>query len=208
MTAQGETDPEAQALTADDRIATLVEILQSPPRLTGNLSNLLGEHPEFEQLLGGERVSPVVLTLIGKLIERSNVEREASIRTLQVYKDQTARLEIDVSEARAELIRQVDAARTEREHIMANFIDRVDELSAKISTSAGRYTAQLAEKETLLKEAEKRAEVLAEHVADAQSVISEMRTSRSWRLTAPLRLLSRVLSRSHGWTVVEPDNHK
>jgi hypothetical protein len=45
---------------------------------------------------------------------------------------------------------QLEAARLEREHLVAEFLDRVDELSAKVSTTASRYRAELADTNALL----------------------------------------------------------
>jgi hypothetical protein len=142
--------------------------------------------------------------IIGRLIEHQNAERDAFLSAVRVYQEETSRLTHDVTQVRAELARQIDAARLEREHLLAEFLDRLDQLSAKISTSAARYTAQLAEKEILLRDAEKRAEVYAGHAANAQSVIADMRRSSSWRLTAPIRLLSRVLASRTPTTASKP----
>ena len=83
----------------------------------------------------------------------------------------------------------------EREHLVMEFLDRVDQLSAKISTSAARYEAQLAQKDSLLEAQERRVEAYAGQAAVAQSVIDDIRTSTSWRVTAPVRLVSRLLAR-------------
>ena len=53
---------------------------------------------------------------------------------------------------------------------MKEFLDRVDLLSAKISTSAARYAGELAEKDALLEAQERRAEVYAGHAVNAQSM--------------------------------------
>ena len=78
---------------------------------------------------------------------------------------------------------------------MREFLDRVDQLSSKISTSAARYSGELAEKDALLEALERRAEEYAGHAANAQSIIDDMHRSTSWRVTAPVRLLSRMLAR-------------
>jgi hypothetical protein len=174
---------------------SIVDLLPDRPEGVGSLSHLLGEHAELEELLASEPVSPMARAIIGRLIEQESAEREAFLSALRVYKEETARLTLDVSQARADLSRQIEIARAEREHLIGEFLDRVDQLSAKISTSAARYTAQLDEKDVLLKDAERRAEVYAGHAADAQSVIADIQKSSSWRLTAPIRLVSRLLAR-------------
>jgi hypothetical protein len=178
-----------------DQAVSIVDLLPDRPEVIGSLSQLLGEHAELEQLLASEPVSPMARAIIGRLIEQQSVEREAFLSALRVYKEETTRLAVDVSQARAELSQQMELARAEREHLIGEFLDRVDQLSAKISTSAARYTAQLDEKDVLLKDAEKRAEVYAGHAADAQSIIADMQKSSSWKLTAPIRLMSRLLAR-------------
>ena len=85
--------------------------------------------------------SEAVQALIGRVIEQQHAEREAFLSALRVYKEETAYLTREVSAARGELARQIEAARREREHLVTEFLDRVDELSSKISTTAGRYSA-------------------------------------------------------------------
>jgi vacuolar-type H+-ATPase subunit H len=178
-----------------DQAVSIVDLLPDRAEAIGSLSQLLGEHAELEQLLASEPVSPMARAIIGRLIEQQSAEREAFLSALRVYKEETARLALDVSQARAELSQQIEIARAERDHLIGEFLDRVDQLSAKISTSAARYSAQLDEKDVLLEDAEKRVEVYAGHAANAQSVIADMRKSSSWRLTAPIRLMSRLLAR-------------
>ena len=110
----------------------------------------------------------------------------------------------EVVESRRELSNQIEAARQEREHLVKEFLDRVDHLSSKISTSAARYEAELAEKDVLIEDEERKAEAYAGHAADAQSIIEDIRHSTSWRLTAPVRLLSAMLAKRA--TPVQPEN--
>ena len=84
---------------------------------------------------------------------------------------------------------------------MKEFLDRLDVLSAKISTSAARYSAQLEEKDRLLEQHEQRVLAYAGIAAAAQSVIDDVHRSSSWRVTAPLRLMSRMMGRRRS----EPD---
>jgi hypothetical protein len=189
-----------------DHAVSIVDLLPDRTDALGNLAQLLGEHAELEQLLASEPVSPLARAIIGRLIEQQTAEREAFLSALRVYKEETARLALDVSQARAEVFQQVELARAERAQLIGEFLDRVDQLSAKISTSAARYSAQLDEKDILLRDAERRAEIYAGNAANAQSVVADMRRSSSWRLTAPIRLLSRMLARGAATKSTQPDD--
>jgi hypothetical protein len=205
MSVVGEEHAAAPAPEPADRAVSIVDRLPDRPDALGNLAQLLGEHAELEQLLASEPVSPLARAIIARLIEQQTAEREAFLSALRVYKDETARLALDVSQARAELSEQVELARAERAHLIGEFLDRVDQLSAKISTSAARYSAQLDEKDILLRDAEKRAEIYAGNAANAQGIIADMRRSSSWRLTAPIRLVSRMLARGAAAKTARPD---
>jgi hypothetical protein len=189
-----------------EQAVSIVDLLPDRPEAVGSLSHLLGEHAELEELLASEPVSPMARAIIGRLIEQQSAEREAFLSALRVYKEETARLALDVSQARADLSQQMEIARAEREHLIGEFLDRLDQLSAKISTSAARYSAQLDEKDILLKDAERRVEVYAGHAADAQMVIADIKRSSSWRLTAPIRLMSRLLAREGALKPARPDD--
>lgn len=179
-----------------DGAVPTVELLQNVPSAVGRLLTLFGEPVETYEHSGDESVSPLaVRAIVANLIERQHTEREAFLSALRAYKDLTARLTIDVAEARSELAAQVEFARVEREHLVSEFLDRVDVLSAKISTSASRYAAQLVEKDRQLEEQEQRLLAHAGQAATAQSIIDDILTSSSWRFTAPIRLMSRVVSR-------------
>ena len=79
---------------------------------------------------------------------------------------------------------------------MGEFLDRIDHLSSKISTSAARYEAQLAEKDVLLQDGERRVEAYAGTGGRrAEQPSTDIRHSTSWRVTAPVRLLSRMLAK-------------
>jgi hypothetical protein len=71
----------------------------------------------------------------------------------------------------------------------------VDELSAKVSTTASRARADLADAQALLEAEGRKAEAYAGQAAIAQSVVDDIRSSTSWRITAPVRVLSRFLAR-------------
>ncbi len=173
-----------------------VELLRNVPSAVGGLMDIFSESVEAFEQPGGESVSPVALrAIVARLIERQDADREALLSALRAYKDLTTRLTIDVSDARSELAAQAESARLEREHLVREFLDRLDVLSAKISTSAARFAAELEEKDRLLQAQEQRVLAYAGQAATAQSVIDDLRQSSSWRVTAPLRLMSRIVGR-------------
>jgi hypothetical protein len=179
-----------------DGAVPTVEVLRNVPSAVGGLLDIFSESVEALEQPGGESVSPVALrAIVARLIERQDADREALLSALRAYKDLTTRLTIDVSEARSELASQAESARLEREHLVKEFLDRLDVLSAKISTSAARFAAQLEEKDRLLEEQEQRVLAYAGRAVTAQSVIDDIRRSSSWRITAPLRLVSRIAGR-------------
>jgi hypothetical protein len=146
--------------------------------------------------LGRESELPgAIVAFIGRMIEQQQAERETFLAALRVYKEETARLTLEVSEARAELGKQIEASRAEREHLIGEFLDRVDQLSAKVSTSTARFNAKLDEKDAIIQDKDHRVEAYAGIAANAQNVIEDMRRSTSWRLTIPVRVASRLLAR-------------
>lgn len=154
---------------------------------------------EVEDLLriefGGESDLPgAVVSFIGRIVEQQQAERETFLAALRVYKEETTRLTLEVSQARGELTQQLRLAREEREHLVTEFLDRVDQLSAKISTTASKYEGELEEKDARIEDQERRVEAYAGLAADAQSELAAMRRSSSWRATAPIRLFSRMMA--------------
>jgi hypothetical protein len=174
----------------------IVDMLRKAPFAVGAFLTMFGEQVELHELLAREpEPSEAVRALIGRIIDQQFAERDAFISALRVYEDETARVSNELVEVRSELTRQIEAARREREHLVAEFLDRVDELAAKVSTTASRYSAELADTNALLEAEGRKAEAYAGKAAIAQSVIDDMRGSTSWRITGPVRLLSRVLAR-------------
>ena len=174
--------------------APTVDLFRAVPSAVGGLMDIFSESVEaFEP--GGEVSPAAARAIVARLIERQDADREALLSALRAYQDLTARLTIDVNDTRNELAAQVESARLEREHLVREFLDRLDVLSAKISTSAARFTAELEEKDRLLQAEEQRVLAFAGQAATAQSVIEDLRNSSSWRLTAPLRLMSRLAAR-------------
>ena len=144
---------------------------------------------------GGQSDLPgAVVSFIGRIVEQQQAERETFLAALRVYKEETTRLSLEVSQARAELSRQLDLSRAEREHLVSEFLDRVDQLSAKVSTTASKYEGELEEKDAKIEDQERRVEAYAALAADAQSELGALRSSSSWRATAPLRLFSRLMA--------------
>jgi hypothetical protein len=174
----------------------VVDMLRRAPSGVGALVALLGEQAELQDLLTVDpEPSEAVRAVIGRVIDRQPAERETLLAAVQAYQDEADRLQGELQAARSELAQQRDAAREEREHLVAEFLDRVDELAAKVSTTAARYSAELADTNALLEAEGRKAETYAGQAAVAQSVLEDMRSSTSWRITAPVRVLSRLLAR-------------
>ncbi len=155
-----------------------------------------------EALDGGAAGSPVASVasvetgVASALNERRQAERAAFLAALRMYEQLTTHLTEDLTAARSDLAAQREGARLEREASTKAFDDRLDVLSAKISTSAAKYSAELAEKDRTIEDVEKKMLAYAGLAADAQSVIDDIHRSSSWRVTAPVRLLSRLMGRA------------
>ena len=191
--------PSTEALVAQAPVAgaaSTVELLRNLPSATGDLLDIvIGSIEPFDDL-HDESMSPLAFrAMAARWIERQQAEREALLSALRAYQDLTTRLSLETSDARSQLAAQIESARLEREHLVAEFLDRLDVLSAKISTSAARFEAQLDERDRLVEEHEQRMLAYAGQAATTQSVVDDMRRSSSWRLTAPLRLMSRIAAR-------------
>jgi hypothetical protein len=185
--------------------APVVDMLRNAPFAVGAFLALFGEQIELQHLLHSEpEPSQAVRALIGQVIDQQHAERETFLSALRVYKEETARLTAEVVEARRELSLQIEVARREREHLVAEFLDRVDHLASKVSTSASRYESELALKDVLIEDRERRVEIYAGQAADTQSEIDDIHHSTSWRITAPVRLLSRMLAKRAA--VAQPEN--
>jgi len=189
-----------------DGVTPIVDILRRAPFAVGAFLALSGEQIELHHLLQDEpEPSPAARALIGRVIDQHHVERDAFLSVLRVYKEETVRLTNEVAQTRSELSGQIEAARLEREQLVGEFLNRVDHLASKLSTSSSRYEAELAKKDVLIADAKQRVEVYAGLAADAQSVVDDIRRSSSWRATAPVRLLSRMLARRAVSTPVQPE---
>jgi hypothetical protein len=178
---------------------------ESVPPAVGSLLAVFREPVDSYEQLGDEAISPqAVRAIVTEIVTRQRTEREVFVSALGAYKDLTERLAVEVADARCELTAQAESAQLERAQLLKEFLDRLDVLTAKISTSAARYEAELAEKDVLLEDQERRTEIYAGHAINAQSMLADMQSSTSWRVTAPVRLLSRMLARRA--TPVPPEN--
>jgi hypothetical protein len=179
----------------DETGTPVIDALRQGPSAIGAFLTLFGQQRELQRLLRDLPDSPAAQALLGRVMEQHLGEREAFLSTLEVYREETARLSGELAEAHHELAKQVEASRAEREQLVHQFLDRVDELSSKISTSAARFEERLSEKDEVIEDQERRVEAYAGLAADAQGVINDMRRSTSWRMTAPVRLLSRMMAK-------------
>jgi hypothetical protein len=184
------------AQTPEGDATPVVDALRKAPFVVGAFLAVLGEEMELHHLRTDEpEPSEAVRALIGRVIDQQHAERHAFLTALRAYKDEAARLSEELGAARRELGQELEAARFEREHLVAEFLDRVDELSAKVSTTASRARAELADVQVLLEAEGRKAEAYAGQAAIAQSVVDDIRSSTSWRITAPVRIISRLLAR-------------
>ena len=171
----------------------LVEFLHNAPAAFRGLFALLAERSEFRHLLGPEAASPsAIRALIDSLNESRHIERETFQFALDATRETMATLASQSGMLRDELIEYKEQARFEKAVMQEEYFGRLDELTAKLSTSAARYTRELTFRELALEAREREAEVLAGEAAEAQRRVAEVLRSSSWRLTAPLRLLSRL----------------
>ena len=168
-----------------------VDLLRSVPAAVGRYLEVLARPATGLADLGQVGDEPLsqqaVRAVIAGLLDRQDVERGALLAALGAYRAHTAGLTAELAEVRRSLVAQ--------ERLAEEFLDRLDELSAKVSTSAARFTAQLEEKDRLLEAEDRKVLAYAAQAADAHSIIDDMERSSSWRMTAPLRRLSLFLAR-------------
>jgi len=201
VTASRKTPSEATAsLGSQSDAPDLEEFLQldpaSVPPAVGSLLAVFREPVGSYELLGEEAIPPhAVRAIVTEMVERQQTEREVFLSALRAYKELSERLGLEVAQTRSELATLAEEARIERTRLLQEFLDRLDVLTAKISTSAARYESELTAKDLLIEDNERRAEAYAGQAANAQSIIEDMHRSTSWRVTAPVRLLSRLLAR-------------
>jgi hypothetical protein len=193
----GELDLPVSHERGGREIPELEHILEYEPAAVRKLVAVLSEPPVDVDGLDEETLSPLTLqTIVSNVAARQRAEREGFLAALTAYRELTERLSIDVADAREQLAIETERARLERQQLVKDFLERVDVLSAKISTSAARFTAELVEKEILRQQEEQRVLAYAQLAANAQSVIDDIQSSTSWRVTRPIRLLSRLLKQT------------
>ena len=189
--------PNAEVLVAqvpEDGSTPLVDLLQDAPTAFRGLFALFAERSEFRHLLGPEPVSPsAVRAFIDSLKDTRQSEQETFQTALHASRETMAALATESGMLRSELIEYKEQTQLEKTIMQKEYFGRLDELTAKLSTSAARYTRELAVQELALAARERQAEVLAGEAAEAQRRVAELLQSSSWRMTAPIRLLSRLL---------------
>jgi hypothetical protein len=168
----------------------LIDLLRNAPPAFRGLFALFAERSEFRHLLGPEPASPTaVRALIESLTESRRVERETFEVALRTSRETMATLATESGMLRAELIE----AGVEKAVMRDEYFGRLDELSAKLSTSAAHYNRELTVRELALEAREREALMLAAEAAEGQRRVDELLHSSSWRVTAPVRLLSRLM---------------
>jgi hypothetical protein len=175
--------------------AAIVEALAPAGSATTALSLVGGDRAGAGEPLDSSG-SPTETGMSPALTERQLAERAAYLAALRMYQQLTALLREDLTAVKSELSAQREGARLERESLITEFLDRLDVLSAKISTSASKYSAELADKDRRIEDVEKKMHAYAGLATNAQNVIDDIHRSSSWRLTAPVRLFSRIMKRA------------
>jgi len=177
--------PAAEVLVAqcaEDGATPMVDLLRNAPAAFRRLFALFGERAEYRFLLGPEPASPAaVRAFIEGLRDQAAVERETFLLALDATR-----------QSLAALARETAFAKSELERMQIEYFGRLDTLTAKLSTSAARYTRELTLKDEMLTARERQAEQLAGEAAEAQRKVAELLSSSSWRMTAPIRLLVRI----------------
>ena len=172
----------------------LVNLLDDAPPAFRGLFALFAERSEFRHVLGSEPISPSALSaFIASIHESRQTERETFQIALNATRETMAVLATEAGGLRVELAQFKEQASLEKAAMLDEYFGRLDELTAKLSTSAARYTRELTIRELALEAREREAEVLAGEAAEAQRRVAELMHSSSWRITAPVRLLSRLI---------------
>jgi hypothetical protein len=189
--------PTADVLVAQVPLANatpLVDLLRNAPPAFRGLFALFAERSEFRHLLGPEPVSPTAIrALLESLAESRRVERETFQVALRTSRETMATLATESGMLRAELTESKEQASMEKIVMQNEFFGRLDELGARLSTSAAHYNRELTERELEIAARVRQAEFLAGEAAEAQRKVDEILSTTSWRLTAPVRLLSRLM---------------
>ena len=182
------------AQVPDNGAAPLVDLLRDAPPAFRGLFALFAERAEFRRVLGPEPASPsAVKAFIDSLMESRRLETETFQTALHATRETMAAMATESSMLRAELIEFKELASLEKATMQKEYFGRLDELTAKLSTSAGRYTRELTIRELALEAREREAERLAGEAAESQRRLAELMQSSSWRMTRPVRLLSHLI---------------
>jgi hypothetical protein len=182
----------------DNGANPMVDLLRDAPPAFRGLFSLFAERSEFRHVLGPEAVSPAaVRAFIDSLNDSRRLERETFQTALHATRETMATLATESGMLRAELIEYKEHASLEKATMQKEYFGRLDELTAKLSTSAARYTRELTIRELALQAREREAEMLSGEAAEAQRRLAELLQSSSWRMTAPVRLLSRLIGSGH-----------
>jgi hypothetical protein len=185
--------------------APLVDHLRSAPPAFRGLFALFAERSEFRHLLGPDPASPwAVRAVLEELAESRRVERETFEVALRASRETMATLATEAGMLRAELLETKAQASDEKATMQNEFFGRLDEISAKLSTSAAHYNREIALRDVALEARERQAEVLAGEAAEAQRKVAELLNTSSWRMTAPVRLLSRLMGSGRGRSTSPP----
>ncbi len=189
--------PAAEILVAQvphNGATPLVDLLRDAPPAFRALFAIFAERSEFRHILGPGSISPsAVRTLIDSLNESREIERDTFQIAINATRETMAALATESGALRAELVAYKEQVSLERAAMQNEYFGRLDELTAKLSTSAARYTRELTIRELALQAREREAEMLAGEAAEAQRRLTELQHSSSWRVTAPVRLLSRLI---------------
>ena len=183
----------------------LIDLLDNAPAAFHRLFALFAERSAYRHVLGPEPASPSdVITFIDSLKEVRQTEREAfkialdaTRETIATLMRESATLKSELLEfrdrANRELAEQKEQARLDMVLMRDEYFGRLDELTARLSTSAARHAREITTKELALEAQRHETEVFAGEAAEAQRRIAELLSTSSWRMTAPVRLLSRLV---------------
>jgi hypothetical protein len=183
----------------------LIDLLDNAPAAFHRLFALFAERSAYRHVLGPEPASPSdVITFIDSLKEGRQTEREAFKIALDATRETIATLMresatlkselLDLKDrANRELAEQREQARLDMVLMRDEYFGRLDELTARLSTSAARHAREITTKELALEAQRHETEVFAGEAAEAQRRIAELLSTSSWRMTAPVRLLSRLV---------------
>ena len=141
-----------------------------------------------------EATSPFALrNLIDSLEESRRLERETFQFALDATRETMATLATQSGILRDELIESKEQARLEKAVMQDEYFGRLDELTAKLSTSATRtYNRELTIRELALEARRARSREARRRSRRGQATACRSSDTSSWRLTAPPPTLPRL----------------